>query len=194
MKPTLILDTKDMSPFGWESKLTWMAQFAFAENHADIIAVHSMPEFGGTDSRIQIAIAETKKKILVKGIHRTDDEIQKYLDMGADYVLVVGRLPDKKYWDKCMMEPTCIAEIKNWDLKGVKFEDVPMLVWNTRNLVTGLPKIEKFDEYYRTSIGWVCQASMIESIEDINPNADAIMVGTHMRKIVKELQDRDERT
>lgn len=189
MKKTLILDTKTKSPFGWESEFEWSENFDFAVEHGDMIAVHSMGEFGGYDTLVKIARSNTKKPIIVKGIHRTDDEIKKYIDMGADYVLVVGRIPDKSLWEHCMIEPTAIAELKNYDWKGTEIGKLPLVVWNARNLVTGLPKAEKFDEYYGKVLFWVCQASMIESLDDIHPDADAIMVGTHMRKIVKEFRD-----
>ena len=41
-----------------------------------MIAVHSMGEFGGSDTLVKIARSNTEKPIIVKGIHRTDDEIR----------------------------------------------------------------------------------------------------------------------
>ena len=178
----LILDTKTESPFGWFASETWDCRFDFAQEHADIIAVHSMPEFGGGYNFVQRACKESKKPILVKGIHRCDDEIKKFIDWVASHVLVVGRVPEisAEYLNKCLLEPTCIKEILDHPC-GSK------VVWNQRNLVTGLPKVEKFEDALKVCDGWICQASMIKNTADIHPLADAIMVGEYMEEIVEEI-------
>ena len=173
----LILDTKIYSPFGWSLDKDEEELFELVFEHADIVAVHSMSEFGGSHGWVKAIRDETRKPILVKGFHRSDEEIETFLDYGVDYVLVVGRIPAQKYIDKSMLEPTCLREMEDYP-KNAK------VVWNARNLVTGLPKKETFEEAREKWDGWLCQASMIKSMADVNPKADAIMVGECMDQIV----------
>jgi indole-3-glycerol phosphate synthase len=175
----LILDTKTISPFGWDTDQSISERLELATQYADIIAVHTMLKWGGSFDLVRDIRKWNQSFILAKGIHRTDEEIKTLLDYGVDYVLVVGRIPAQKYIDKCMLEPTCLREMDGYP-KNSK------VVWNARNLVTGLPKKETFEEARERWDGWLCQASMIKSMADVNPKADAIMVGEHMEQIVKE--------
>jgi hypothetical protein len=180
MKPSLILDTKIRSPFGWRTDQSWVERLEMAIEYGDIIAVQTMGGWAGSLNLIKEARQATSKPILAKGIHRTDKEIDELLNLGVTYVLVVGRVPSEKYIDKCMLEPSCLREIEDYP-KNAK------VVWNTRNLLNGLPKKETLEEAREKWDGWLCQASMIECVKDINPNVEAVMVGTHMEWVIEGL-------
>ena len=67
-----------------------------------------------------------------------DEEIKKALSLGADYVLVVGRIPNV-HPEKCLIEPLTLEELSHIpeDLK---------VVWNSRDLDNGGMKTETFEE------------------------------------------------
>lgn len=129
---------------------------------------------------IRKAKSLTKKPILAKGIHRTDAEIQEAIDAGADYVLVVGRIP-AIYQDKCLIEPFTLAELKT----------IPQhfkVVWNSRDLVDGNLKKETFEDARKIFKGWLCQASNIKTIQDIQEGANAVLIGTHLEAFASSLK------
>jgi indole-3-glycerol phosphate synthase len=182
-KPIIIAEVKTESPFGFKSEKTWDELFAIANEVGDWLSIHTDPRWGGDFSLIRKARALTKKPILAKGIHATDAEIRKALVNGADYVLVVGRLPSDDLLSKCLIEPTThmgLARIRP-EIKTV---------WNSRDLKTGKDKCET----YKTARlirpkgqGWLCQASNIKTIDDVHPEADAIIVGTNLEEFARSL-------
>jgi indole-3-glycerol phosphate synthase len=88
---TIVAEVKMKSPFGFISNSSWEEQFKLAEMIGDIISVHTDSRWGGSLDEIRKARALTKKPILAKGIHETDDMIDAAVKAGADYVFVVGR-------------------------------------------------------------------------------------------------------
>lgn len=180
--PLLIAEVKTKSPFGFKSHKSWDELFEIANKYGDIISIHTDVRWGGSFDLIKKAKQLTNKPILAKGIHKTDDDVQKAIDAGADYILVVGRIP-QIYKERCLIEPLTLDELKNIpnDLK---------VVWNSRNLSDGSLKKETFKQARKIFDGWLCQASNIKSVDDVtslsevNKNADAILVGEHLESFL----------
>jgi indole-3-glycerol phosphate synthase len=179
-KVQIIAEVKTKSPFGFESDKTWKELFKIAESVGDIISIHTDPRWGGSFDLIKKAKDLTSKPILAKGIHSSDDHIIKALDNGADYVLVVGRIP-KIHQDKCLIEPLNLSELK--DIPS-KFK----VIWNSRDLSNGGFKKETFEQARKLWKGWLCQASNIKSVKDIKDGADAVLVGSHLENFIRSLK------
>lgn len=168
----IIAEVKTHSPFGWKSTKSRDELFHVANGIGDMISIHTDPRWNGSLGLVRQARSLTKKPILAKGIHSKDADITKALKAGADYVLVVGRMPGV-HEDKCLVEPNSLNELK----------DIPAnikAVWNSRDLKTGGLKTEFFEDARKLFSGWLCQASNISTIKDVNPDADAILVGTDL--------------
>ena len=179
----IIAEVKIKSPFGWQSDKTWEELFEVAWRTGDIISIHTDPRWGGSFELLERARKMTNKPILAKGIHATDDEIKRAISCGADWVLVVGRIPEV-HQDQCMIEPNTLEELKKLPL------DISA-VWNSRDLQTGGLKKEKFETARNLWSGWLCQASNIKTIEDIVPGADAVLVGTHLLEFAESLRNKN---
>jgi indole-3-glycerol phosphate synthase len=173
----IIAEVKTHSPFGWSSDKSWDELFQIADKAGDIISIHTDPRWHGSFDLIKKAKSLTKKPILAKGIHETDDLIEKAVKAGADYVLVVGRIPDlpEDLLKRCFIEPNTLEELKSIP-KHLK------VVWNSRDLKNGGLKKETFEEARAIFKGWLCQASNIRTIADVNENADAVLVGTYIEE------------
>ncbi len=168
----IIAEVKTLSPFGWKSEKSWDELFEIANKVGDIISIHTDPRWGGSFDLIRKAKQLTNKPILAKGIHETDDLIQQAIDAGADWVLVVGRIP-KIHTDKCLIEPLTLKELKD-------IPDHVRVVWNSRDLSNGGKKEETFEQARKIFKGWLCQASNIKTVDDIKAGADAVLIGTHL--------------
>ncbi len=174
--PLLITEVKVSSPFGFRSKRSWSELFELANHSGDIISVHTDPRWGGSFDLIKKAKKLTSKPILAKGIHASDEDVEKAMHAGADYVLVVGRLP-QVHTSSCWIEPNDLAQLSSLP-KNAK------VVWNQRNLQTGGAKLESFDQAREIWPDWLCQASLIRSMKDINPKANAILIGTFLEEFI----------
>jgi indole-3-glycerol phosphate synthase len=174
----IIAEVKTFSPFGWRSQRSWEELFAIAHTFGDIISIHTDPRWHGSFELVKRARKLTSKPILAKGIHARDIDIKRALDAGANFVLVVGRVP-AVHKEKCLIEPNSLAELSALP-EGVK------AVWNSRDLTTGGLKPETFHEARKLFKGWLCQASNIGGVNDIDPKADAILVGTHLDALAKK--------
>jgi hypothetical protein len=150
-----------------------------AVEHGDSLSIHTDPRWGGSFDLVRRARKITEKFILAKGIHESDDHVKQALDAGADAVLVVGRFPDCGN-DRCWLEPRFLIDLERY-LSSTK------VVWNTRDLRDGTPKRESWDRARTLWSGWLCQASNIRTLADVDPRADAFLVGEHMPQVVKEL-------
>lgn len=178
--PLFIAEVKTQSPFGYESETRWEDLFSLADEVGDMISVHTNPLWGGSMDLIRRAKGMTDKPILAKGIHQDDESIKEALRAGADNVLVAGRTPnDYKLRPFCWIEPYSIGQMGRLSLT---YLDV--VVWNSRDLGTGEVKTETFDEARRVFEGMLVQASNIRTESDINPRADAIIVGQHLQEFV----------
>lgn len=144
-----------------------------------MISIHTDERWGGSLHLVQKARTLTAKPILAKGIHATDEDIKNALDAGADYVLVVGRVPSM-HREKCLIEPLTLAELATLphDIK---------VVWNSRDLSHGGLKEETFEDARKLFPGWLCQASNIKNVGDIRDDANAVLVGAHLTEFAQSL-------
>lgn len=181
-KTTFIAEVKIRSPFGYVAQKTWEELFNIANFYGDIISIHTDPRWGGSYEHIKKARSLTDKPILAKGIHASDDDILKAIQYGADHVLVVGRIPNvpDEILEKCFIEVNDIDQLK-------QLSDKHKAVWNTRDLKNGEPKVETFQDARKNFNGWLCQASFLKTVEDVEKGADAILVGTHLEEFVESL-------
>ena len=171
---------KTRSPFGFQSNATWDELFAIANQYGDWISVHTDPRWGGSFELLEKASRLTTKPILAKGIHAQDSDIERALEMGADYVLVVGRIPNVQL-QKCVIEPHALEELADLppDIKAV---------WNARDLSDGSAKTETYAQAREIFPGWLCQASFIATYEDIQPGADAVLIGQNLPHFVHSIK------
>jgi len=64
-----------------------------------------------------------------------------------------------------------------------------IVVWNSRDLSDGNMKTETFKDARKLFKGWMCQASNIKTIEDIEKGAQAILVGTHLSEFAESVNN-----
>jgi indole-3-glycerol phosphate synthase len=176
----IIAEVKTHSPFDWQSSHSWEELFEVANRVGDIISIHTDPRWHGSFELVSKARRLTHKPILAKGIHAEDNDILKALAAGADYALVVGRIPDV-HFEQCFVEPNSLDELQELPANT-------KAVWNSRDLLTGGTKAATFAEARAVFPGWLCQASNIVSVEDIDRSADAILVGTHLMELAQQLK------
>lgn len=179
-KILIIAEVKTLSPFGFKSDKPWDELFEIANRVGDVISIHTDPRWGGAFELITKAKKLTKKPILAKGIHAQDADIEAARKAGADYVLTVGRVPKPQYRRFCWVEPISLDELKAVP-SGMQ------VVWNSRDLKTGGLKTETFKQARRLWNGWLCQASNIRTVEDIEKGANAVLVGTHLLEFAESL-------
>jgi len=169
----LIAEVKTCSPYGYKSDKTWDELFDLANEYGDMISIHTDPRWGGSYEKLKEARSRTSKAILAKGIHPTNEEVCNLMDIGANYVLVVGRVPHIDIINRCLLEPSSIEEIESYPRNA-------KIVWNARDLDTGKPKDKKIDDVRKVWSGWLCQASLISSMDDVYRGVDAILVGQNL--------------
>jgi indole-3-glycerol phosphate synthase len=192
-KPIFIAEIKTKSPFGYTSPHSFNQLMDTAIEHGNWISVLDSALWGGDTECISMVRKYTNKPILAKGLHTTDDSITRAIDAGADYVLVVDRLPSSYgIWDKCLFE---FDSFKTFEFR-MTFDTwlgAQKHVANSRDLRTGKPiegfDISQFTDYKSKVQGienvWVCQASGIKTKADIHPKVDAFIVGTHLMDFVR---------
>lgn len=179
-KQIFIAEVKTHSPFGWHAEKTWEELFDVANEHGDWLSIHTDENWQGSFELISRARDMTDKPILAKGIHKSDEEISRAIELGADYALVVGRIPGV-YVEQCLIEVIDADQI--FDLP-----DTAKVVWNQRNLSNGQRKHESFEKVRHIWSNWLAQASFIRTIEDVSPSATAFIVGTHLVDFVADFQ------
>jgi indole-3-glycerol phosphate synthase len=176
----IIAEVKTDSPFGFKSNQNWNDLFKIANEVGDIISIHTDSKWNGSFDLVRNARKLTDKPILAKGIHAKDEDIKKAIESGADYVLVVGRIP-RVCLDKCLIEPLSLKQL-NEIPKNAK------VIWNSRDLKNGEMKKESFEDARKIWKGWLCQASNIKSIADIKKGADAVLVGSYLEEFAKSMK------
>lgn len=192
--PTIIAEVKTISPFGFTAVETWDELFDLAVSVGDIISIHTDPRWGGSLGHISMARARTTKPILAKGIHESDEELIKAFSLGADLALVVGRVPNSPFipLNKCLIEPNSLEELTLLVEEARRLSNNPefnvKIVWNGRDLATGGIKTETFADARNLYSGWMCQASNIKTIEDVDQTAQAVLVGSHLEEFVQSLK------
>lgn len=170
----LVAEVKTKSPFGFVSKTPKDEQLKLAKMVGDIVSIHTGMDFGGSFRWLRRVIEENPNtEILAKGMHREDRVIKEIARLGADHILVFGKIP-RVHEDLCWVEPLDLAQLKKIP-KGFK------VMWNARNFGDqGRPKKETFEQARDIWDGWLCQASFIRSVVDIKPGADAVLVGENL--------------
>ena len=121
----VIAEIKTCSPFGYVAKNSWEELFEIANEIGDIISVHTDERWGGSLKLLEKVCRLTKKPILAKGIHSSDEDIKKAVEAGADWVLVVGRIPGV-YQTKCMIEPATLKELKSPKVLSIRSANFPV--------------------------------------------------------------------
>jgi indole-3-glycerol phosphate synthase len=177
-KPIFIAEIKEKSPFGFKSEHIFYNLMGTAIEFGDWISVHTNPLWGGSFEAIEYVRKYTNKPILAKGIHSKDDDIKKALDYGADYVLVVDRIPNYAY-----MADKLLIEIGDNLSKLKVLPNFYKYVYNGRDLKTGERKKEDKYSGYRKTCNWVCGASLIKhpaNAQQLYPNCDAFIVGENL--------------
>jgi indole-3-glycerol phosphate synthase len=176
----IIAEVKTRSPFGHASDKSWDELFEVANKIGDIISIHTDLRWGGSFELLEKARALTDKPILAKGIHKNDTDVERAIALGANWVLVVGRIP-AVHAEKCLIEPLTLEELK-------RIPENFRAVWNARDLKDGSLKTETFAEARKVFGGWLCQASHLQTVADIKEGADAVLVGTNLLGFVASLQ------
>jgi indole-3-glycerol phosphate synthase len=91
----LIAEAKTRSPFGFKAEESWEERFELADQYGDWVSVHTDERWGGSFKLLVEARKRTNKTLLAKGLHETDDDVERALAVGADFVLVVSaNLPE----------------------------------------------------------------------------------------------------
>lgn len=179
-KPIFIAEVKLKSPFGWKASQSWDELFEIANEHGDWLSIHTESRWSGSLSLLKEAREKTRKPILAKGIHETDESVNRAFDFGADYVLVVGRVP-MVHQEKCLIEPSSFEQIQDISPEA-------KLVWNQRDLKTGEEKPEPIHFVRSQWNGWLCQASLIKGRHQVVKDIDAFIVGSHLAQFVNHGQ------
>lgn len=60
-------------------------------------------------------------------------------------------------------------------------------VWNSRDLATGGLKPDGFTAARSAWEGWLCQASNVASLRDVDPSANAVLVGQGLPGFAAEM-------
>lgn len=176
----IIAEVKTKSPFGFSSDKSWDELFSVANSVGDIISIHTDPRWAGSFDLVKKARSLTNKPILAKGIHENDSLVKKAFESGADWVLVVGRIPGINP-EKCFIESLTLEELSHIP-KNLR------VVWNSRDIETGGTKRETFSDARKVFNGWLCQASNIKTIADVESGADAVLVGAHLLEFATSIE------
>ncbi len=183
----VIAEVKPCSPT-MSTGQTWEELFPLACEVGDWISIHTNPLFGGSMEYITKARELAPGKvILAKGFHFTDEEVDEALARGANYVLVVGRIPERNE-SQCLIEPYYFEDLE-------KIPSGFRIVWNSRDIFALInakePKIKEGFEEARKLLpdAWICQASNILTVDDVHPTANAVLIGTNLESFAKSLHN-----
>ena len=186
---SLVAEVKTQSPFGFRSSHTRDELFDIANEHGDIISIHTHPAWGGSFEWLKEARHRTDKPILAKGIHPDNSEIYDAFNLGADYVLCVGRIPQVNRLSDVWYEPHTLRDVHNLIANPPKIHCV---VWNSRDLYTGLKKSTMYpSETINGALALtpppikVCQASMVSEKSDVFQGVDYVLIGEKLVDYIK---------
>lgn len=189
---TLIAEVEAVSPFGWRSR--WPEEYLLdlALEHGDWLSIHTEERWGGSieglaEVRRRMTRHGIDKPLVAKGIHRSDSALRQALAV-ADYALVVGRWPHGLEPDlqaRLIFEPSYPGQVVLAISEFVSVSARPRLVLNRRDLDTGerstdTPSPSLVKGLHRGNDPWVVQASFIETDADLDPVADAYLVGSNL--------------
>lgn len=164
----------------YKSQLSFHQLLNIANQHGDWISIHDNALWGGDYESISYARLRTDKPILAKGLHSTDDDIQRALDHGANHVLVVGRIPKEDLINTCLLEPLSYTQFIQMHAQHPNAR----YVINSRNLTSGEQLYLNMNDYTKTG-AWICQASNIYNPSELKPDISAFLVGTYLDSYVR---------
>lgn len=178
-KPIFVAEIKTLSPYGFKSQYSEELLTDLAITSGDYVCVHTDPRWGGGMLKLKtikqrLINRKQDQKLVAKGIHFSDDYIKAAFDNGADYVLVVGRVPNTyEFIDKCWLEPLTPEQYN-------RFVEVrpDAIVLNFRDLTTGERRawdVEKKPKGIK-----LIQASHIQHPGDVKTWADGFIVGENL--------------
>lgn len=170
----LIAEVKTQSPYGYVAENSWDQQFAIADAVGDWISVHTDDRWGGSLDLVRKAAALTDKPILAKGIHERDEQLNDAFEAGAQFALVVGRY---------VHDGRILVEVTDTSML-VQLPHTTKVVWNQRDLTTGRRRVIPFKAVRGLWPGWLCQASLLHSRDEIDPRADAALVGQYLTSFI----------
>jgi len=184
MKPIFIAEIKTQSPHGFKSPYSFIELMETAIEYGDWISVHDNALWGGDYETISFVRKYTRKPILAKGLHTTEESIQRALDHGADKVLIVGDRFEGNFPPDSILREIENKNPKNTWSGGKVWKQI---VINSRNLRTGevVKDADKQIDVFKKEGFEVFQASNIKSRKDIHPNVNGFIVGTHLMNFVK---------
>ncbi len=182
---TFIAEVKVKSPSGWQSPYSWEDTLALAIQcpHVDMLSIFIDARWGGSPELVRRARSQTGKPILAKGMGEDQAAIQEAFVLGATYALIVGSIPEENP-ERYLIEPYTLEEL-------ARIPAHLKAVWNSRDLrkldQIENSKTETFRDARNVFSGWLCQASNLRTVDDIESEADAVLVGTHLREFVASL-------
>ena len=189
---TLIGEVKINSPSGFKSRYSWDYLFNLANKHpaVDMISIHTDKLWSGSFDLLKEARNMTKKPILAKGYHPTDKDVRKAFNLGADAVLVVGRIPNIALADFCYFEPISLDQLISISAMSGSYR-IKTVVWNSRDISHPNMEKQKSENINLARLLWnknLIQASKIKSLEDINPVANGILVGSYLPEFLYSIK------
>lgn len=179
---TVVGEVKTESPFGYESERDRYEQFEFVQDHADMVSIHTNEDWGGSFGWLEEACEESDLPVLAKGLHQSNDKVRQAVQAGADSVLTVSFFPTICQ-DRVWYEPRSL-----WGMKEAPSSNTN-IVWNERDPLNGLTKKEKITKARGEWDGWLCQASNIQTVDDVNPYVEAVLVGRYFPTFVDSLTE-----
>lgn len=194
--PTFIAEIKPRSPFTGPNAYGVEHLTEVAIEHGDCVAAHTESPWGGSLDhlawvRSEMDKAGSNKPLLAKGIHRDDSLLKEALEI-ADCALVVGRWPyylfDGQVKSRLIYEPSGLAGLRYTRTIEPCF---PMMMWNARDLKTGRERQQpvSIKELREQGFdGWICQASFIRNISDVEDCASSFIVGTDLIEFVDSMK------
>lgn len=180
--PIFVAEIKTKNPFDPRYQVTKTSELvAAADEHADMLSVHTSGYWGGSFSWLRLMCQSTNKPVLAKGAHMFGFEVEDALACGATYVLTMNATIALAYPDVCWYE----GHHAHWGVGNTRPSPQPW-VRNTRSLVDGAEILyAKGEIAHCTELGYrIVQASNIHSPADVWPGVYAYIVGTHLREFI----------
>lgn len=168
-RPLLIGEVKTCSPYGFKSALSRHEALDYVASFADIVSIHTNPQWDGSFEWLREARILTDKPILAKGFHDMLREVEEAFAVGADHVLTVGWWPG---------HVSCWHEVATWE--EMDTSNAEWIVCNARNPRTGGDGALSIQNASLLRVGLtrkLCQASRIRCRADIHPGVDAVLIG-----------------
>jgi indole-3-glycerol phosphate synthase len=183
-----IAEVKIHSPAEFDSDYSFEELFEIAAEYGDMVSVHTEERWLGSLKNVTYARTHTSKPIVAKGMHSwSEDEIDRCLEAGADYVWVVGYCPRSYYAHTTIIEPYDLDQ-----LKMISHGWTGLVAWNQRDIRSFGKRVgEDWEEarQIRPHLRLGC-ASLIKHPYEVPKDADFYVVGEHLPEYTKRLDAR----